>query len=71
MIRLGEREGSFVPERRSGYLKLRSASTRPIAASVYGEGADWRYEEAEKMLVVQLVEHAGEMVVGVDLPAAF
>jgi alpha-glucosidase len=62
-VRLGEREGSFLPERRSMHLEFKSVSTRPDHVSVNGEEADWSYEETEKTLVVRLTEDAGEVEV--------
>jgi len=70
-VRLGEREGSFVPERRSVHLELRGVGTRPNRVSANGEEADWRYEPSEKRLVVRLAEDAGETVVEANLSTAF
>jgi alpha-glucosidase len=62
-IRLTEREGSFVPERRSVHLELRGVNTRPESASVNGEEADWHYEEAGGKIFVRLDADAGETTV--------
>jgi alpha-glucosidase len=64
-VRLGEREGSFVPERSSMYLEFRGVSTRPRYVSANSEEVDWRYEEDKGTFVVALKEDAGEMVVKV------
>ena len=63
LVRLSEREGFFVPERRSVYLELRGVDACPKDVTANGEEVDWSYEEAEKTLVVRLVEDAGEVIV--------
>jgi alpha-glucosidase len=62
-VRLGEREGSFIPERGSVNLEIRGVDTRPERMSVNGEEANWSYEETGKKLVIRLAEEAGETVV--------
>jgi alpha-glucosidase len=63
-VRLGEREGSFVPERSSVNLEFRGVSTRPQIVSMNGEEkADWSYEEDGGKLVVSLVEDVSEVAV--------
>jgi alpha-glucosidase len=64
-VRLGEREGSFVPERRSVHLELRGVGTRPNRVSVNGEVADRHCDEAQKTLVVRVAEGAGEVALEV------
>jgi alpha-glucosidase len=61
-VRLGEREGFFVPERNSVCLEVRGVSTHPDTVSVDGEEVDWRYEEAGKKLTVTLAESADKIV---------
>ncbi len=70
-IRLGEREGSFVPKRRSVRLELRGVGTRPDSVSANGKEADWHYEASTNALVVRLAENAGEAAVETDLSKAF
>jgi alpha-glucosidase len=62
-VRLGEREGSFVPERSSVNLEFRGVSTRPQNVSTNGGEADWSYEEDGGKLVVSLVEDVSEVAV--------
>jgi alpha-glucosidase len=64
-VRLGEREGSFVPERSSVKLELGGVSTRPRNVLANGEEADWRYEEGR--LVVSLAEGVSETTVEVRI----
>jgi len=64
-IRLGEREGFFVPERSLVHMELIGVSTRPGNVSVYGEETGWSYEEANGKLVVLMAEDAAEVVVEV------
>ncbi len=64
-VRLGEWEGSFVPERNSVNLELRSVGSRPHDVSVNGEATDWRYEEDKETVVVSLAESAGETTIEV------
>jgi hypothetical protein len=47
------------------YLEFRGVSARPKNVSANGEQTDWRYEETEEMLVLQLAESAGEVTVEV------
>jgi alpha-glucosidase len=63
MLRLGEREGSFVPEREAVRLELGGVAVRPKTVSVNGGEADWCYEEADRKVVVSLEEAAREVVV--------
>jgi alpha-glucosidase len=64
-VRLGEREGSFVPERGSVHLELIGVNTRPGSVLTNSEEADWEYEEAAGSITVQLDESAGETTVEV------
>jgi alpha-glucosidase len=66
-IRLGQREGFFLPERSLVHMKLRGVSTRPSNVSVNGEEASWSYQEAEGKVVVPMAEDAGEVVVKVRI----
>src|SRR3712207_939221 len=52
-VRFDEREGSFVPERRTVNLELRGA-TRPESVTANGEEAEWSFEEADGKLTVSL-----------------
>ncbi len=64
-VHLGEREGSFVPERRSVLLELRGVNAYQKKVYANGQEADWYYEEADWKIVVPLKEDAGEVVVEV------
>ncbi|HEX2728213.1 MAG TPA: glycoside hydrolase family 31 protein [Rubrobacteraceae bacterium] len=64
-VRIGAREGSFVPERESAHLELRGVNTRPESVLVNGEEADWGYEEAGGNITVRLAETADEVSVEV------
>ena len=66
-IRLGEREGSFIPERRSVHLELRGMGARPDNVSANGKKADWHYEAPKNTLVVRLAEDGVETEVQVGL----
>ena len=70
LVSLSEREGSFVPERRSVHLELRGVGILPESVSVNGEVADRRYEEAQKTLVVRVAEGAGEVALEVKFYSA-
>ncbi len=67
-VRIGEREGSFVPERKSVHLELRQVNTRPENVLVNGEEADWDYEESGGSITVRLAETADEVSVEVRVP---
>ena len=62
-IRLGAREGSLAPERKSVHLELRGVNTRPGNVSVNGEEADWDYDEVDGRITVRLTGSAGETTI--------
>jgi len=55
-VRLGERGGSFVPEREELRLELRTFSSAPDSVRVDGESVESRYDERCKTLIVPLRE---------------
>jgi len=62
-VRLGGREGSFVPKRKSVHLELRGVNTRAKSVSVNSEEANWDYHEADGRITVRLAESAGETTI--------
>jgi alpha-glucosidase len=66
-IRLGKREGSFVPERSSVNLELRGIDACPRSVTANGEETDWSYQEAGQRLIVLLAERTSEVVVKVHV----
>jgi alpha-glucosidase len=62
-VRIGEREGSFIPERESVHLKLMGVNTRPESVTANGEDADWDYDEADGSITVRLQETAEAIMV--------
>ncbi len=63
-IRLGEREGSFVPERSEARVELRGVGREPRKISVDGEEST--FENEANRLVITLAEHAEEAVIAVE-----
>jgi alpha-glucosidase len=62
-VRLGEREGSFVPEREVLHLELRAFGTTPDSVEVEGEGAESHYDEESGTVLVPLQETGGALTV--------
>ena len=62
-VRLGEREGSFVPEREVLHLELRAFGTTPNSVEVDGEGAESHYDEESGTVLVPLQETGGALTV--------
>ncbi len=60
-VRIGEREGSFVPNRESLRLELRRFASAPESVSVSGESVESGYEEAA--VLVPLAETDGAITV--------
>ncbi|MGI8909064.1 MAG: glycoside hydrolase family 31 protein [Rubrobacteraceae bacterium] len=60
-VRIGEREGSFVPERREIRLELRGFVSVPGSASVNGEAVEPHYDEDGGAVAV-ILEEAGDPV---------
>ncbi len=65
-VEIGEREGSFVPERREVRLELHGLHA-PETVEVDGERADFRHDEAGHTLTVTLAEDAAAATVRVAL----
>ncbi|HVF01187.1 MAG TPA: hypothetical protein VNA27_07595 [Rubrobacteraceae bacterium] len=62
-VRIGEREGSFIPQRKFIHLELRSVNIRPESSSANSEEADWGYDEANGKITVRLAESSGAIAV--------
>jgi alpha-glucosidase len=58
-VRLGEREGSFVPRREAVHLELRAFGSAPESVEVDGESVEPRYHEESGTLIVRLTETDG------------
>lgn len=66
-VRLGDREGSFVPDRRSVVLELHGLDARPESVTADGEETSSGYAETAGTLTVTLEESPRETVVEVGL----
>ena len=64
-VRLGEREGNFVPERERVVLELRGVEGRPQSVRAGGEEPEWSYEDG--VLHVSLREGPAETTVEIEL----
>ena len=64
-VRLGEREGTFVPGREELRLELRGFGSAPESVVVNGESARSRYDEESGTMVVSLRETEGALTVEV------
>ncbi len=62
-VRLGEREGSLVPEREALVLELRGFGSAPGSVVVDGESAESRYDEERGTLIVPLRETGDALTV--------
>jgi len=62
-VRVGKREGTFIPQRGLVNLELRGVRTRPQSVTANHEEANWRYEEVEGKLTVSLKEDISEVAV--------
>ena len=58
-VRLGEREGSFVPRREAVHLELRAFGSASESVEVDGESVEPRYHEESGTLIVRLTETDG------------
>ncbi len=65
-VRLGEREGSFTPERQQVVLELHCVHA-PEGVRINGEEADCRYDEESRRLSISLTESPAETSVEVRL----
>jgi alpha-glucosidase len=64
-VRLGEREGSFVPEREELRLELRGFGSAPESVAVNGESVESRYVEESRTALVPLRESGDALTVEV------
>jgi alpha-glucosidase len=64
-VRIGEREGSFIPQRQQLRLELRGFGPAPESIAVNGEGTESSYDEESETLFVPLEETEGAITVEV------
>jgi alpha-glucosidase len=62
-VRLGEREGSFAPEREGLHLELRGFNSAPESVAANGESVESRYDEESRTVLVSLRETDGLLTV--------
>ena len=55
-VRIGEREGSFVPQREELRLELRGFGSAPESVTVNGEGVESSYDEEARTVTLSLGE---------------
>jgi alpha-glucosidase len=60
-VRIGEREGSFVPEREELRLELRGFGSAPESVAVNGESVESSYDEESRTVLVPLRESGGAL----------
>jgi alpha-glucosidase len=60
-VRIGEREGSFVPEREELRLELRGFGSAPESIAVNGESVESGYDEESRTVLVPLRETDGAL----------
>jgi alpha-glucosidase len=60
---IGEKEGTFVPDRRQVRLELREIASEPKAVDAGGAPAGWRYDPAQRRLVVDLHETSASQAI--------
>jgi alpha-glucosidase len=60
-VRIGEREGSFVPEREELRLELRGFGSAPESVAVNGESVESGYDEESRTVLVPLRETDGAL----------
>jgi len=60
---IGEKEGTFVPDRRQVQLELREIASEPKAVDAGGAPAGWRYDPAQRRLVVDLQETSASQAI--------
>jgi alpha-glucosidase len=60
-VRLGERHGSFVPEREELRLELRGFGSAPETVAVNGESVESSYDEESRTVLVPLRESGGAL----------
>jgi hypothetical protein len=66
-VAIGEREGTFAPERRHIRLELREIASEPKSVQSGKASAAWRYESEQRRLVVELHETASPQLIDVSL----
>jgi alpha-glucosidase len=66
-VRLGEREGAFVPARRHVRVELREIASEPKAVQSGEASAVWRYDPEQRRLTVDLHETANSQSIDVSL----
>jgi alpha-glucosidase len=66
-VAIGEREGTFVPERRHIRLELREIASEPKSVQSGKASAAWRYEPGQRKLFVELHETASPQLIDVSL----
>ena len=64
---IGEQEGSFVPARRQIRLELREIACEPAAVETGAAPASWRYDPANRRLVVDLHEVSASQSVDLSM----
>jgi alpha-glucosidase len=62
-VRLGEREGSFAPQREELRLELRGFGSAPESVEVNGESVESRYDEESRTVLVPLRETGDALTV--------
>jgi alpha-glucosidase len=65
LVRLDERKGSFVPERKEVRLEIRGVSATPESVEVDGRPAVPEYDDGRRTLMVRLPERAAGAMVDV------
>jgi alpha-glucosidase len=64
---LGEQEGTFVSARRHVRLELREIASAPQAVRLGNGSAAWRYDPAQRRVIVDLNETAGPQVIDLSM----
>jgi alpha-glucosidase len=64
---LGEQEGTFVSARRHVRLELREIASGPQAVRLGNGSAAWRYDPAQRRVIVDLNETAGPQVIDLSM----
>ena len=62
-VRIGEREGSFAPQREALHLELRGFDSAPESVAANGESVEHSYDEESQTVIVQLRETDGLLTV--------
>jgi alpha-glucosidase len=64
---IGEQEGTFVPARRHIRLELREIASEPKMVQAGDAPAAWRYDPAQRLLIVDLHETASSQSLHVSM----